>query len=55
MTFGPAKVGSDAIAHIREADQFCSPLNRDPELPEPLDQKALMLILREDLEEGIWG
>ena len=54
MTFGPAKTGGDAIALIREADQFSSPLDRDAELLEPLDQKPLMLVLGEDLEEGIW-
>jgi hypothetical protein len=54
MTFGPTKADSDVIAPIREADQFGSPLDRDAELLEPLDQKALMLVLGEDLEEGIW-
>jgi hypothetical protein len=53
MTFGPAQAGGDAIALIREADQFSSSLDRDAELFEPLDQKPLMLVLGEDLEEGI--
>ena len=54
MTVRPTKAGGDAIALVGEADQFGSPLDQDAELSEPLDQKTLMLVLGEDLEEGVW-
>ena len=41
------------IALVGEADQFGPALDRDAERLQPLDQQPLMLVLREDLQEGI--
>jgi hypothetical protein len=38
---------------IREPDQFGPALDRDAERLQPLDQQPFMLVLREDLQEGV--
>jgi len=45
---GP-KTGNHPTALLGEADQFGPPLDEDPERLKPLDQQALMLVLREDV------
>ena len=37
----------------REPDQFGLPLDRDAERFQPLDQESLVLVLREDMQEGV--
>jgi hypothetical protein len=53
MPIGSAEAGGDAIALVGEADQIRPSLDRDAELLQPLDQQPLVVILREDLQEGI--
>src|SRR5215469_13442283 len=55
MAIGLAKAGDDAIALLGKAGQFGSALYRDAELLQPLDQQALMLVLRKNVQERIGG
>jgi hypothetical protein len=55
MPVGSAEVGNDAVALVSEAHQLRSSLHRDAELLQPLDQQPLVLVLWEDLQEGISG
>jgi hypothetical protein len=49
------QTGNDTVALIGKAHHLRSSFHRDPELLQPLDQQPLMLVLREDLQEGIGG
>ena len=40
---------------VREVDQFGAPLDRDAKRLQPLDQQPLVLVLREDMQEGVGG
>src|SRR6266481_731265 len=52
---GSAEAGGDASALIGEAHQLGASLHSNAELLQPLDQQPLVLVLREDLQEGIGG
>src|SRR6516162_11246788 len=55
MAIGPANAGDDAIALLGKAGKFGSALYRDAELLQSLDQQALMLVLRKNVQERIGG
>ena len=55
MPVRSAKAGDDAVAGVVEADQFGATLDGDAQRLQPLDQQPLMLVLREDMQEGIGG
>ena len=53
LTLGAPQVGNHPIALVGEAGQFGSAPDGDPKSLQPLDQQALMLVLREDMQEWI--
>jgi hypothetical protein len=54
LTLWAPQAGNHPIALVGEADQFGSALDEDPKSLQPLDQQALVLVLREDMQERIW-
>src|SRR5262249_5900037 len=51
--FGSAQPSGHVVPLIREPDQFGPALDRDPARLQSLNQQPLMLVLREDLQEGL--